>query len=67
MRINEIKFKGFVFAIAHIRGGGEKGRLWYKNGKFLKKKNTFLDFVSSAEAVKFFSFFFFFFHFHSIH
>ena len=38
--------RGFVFAIAHIRGGGELGRTWYDDGKLLKKKNTFTDFVS---------------------
>ncbi|KAL8160133.1 hypothetical protein V2J09_001670 [Rumex salicifolius] len=41
--------RGFVFAIAHIRGGGEMGRHWYENGKFLKKKNTFTDFITCAE------------------
>ncbi len=41
--------RGFVFAIAHIRGGAELGRGWYDDGKFLKKKNTFHDFVSCAE------------------
>lgn len=41
--------RGFVFAIAHIRGGGEMGRQWYENGKLLKKKNTFTDFISCAE------------------
>ncbi|XP_022763876.1 uncharacterized protein LOC111309190 [Durio zibethinus] len=41
--------RGFVFAIAHIRGGGEMGRQWYENGKFLKKKNTFTDFIACAE------------------
>ncbi|KAE8660951.1 Prolyl oligopeptidase family protein isoform 2 [Hibiscus syriacus] len=40
---------GFVFAIAHVRGGGEMGRQWYDNGKFLKKKNTFTDFITCAE------------------
>jgi oligopeptidase B len=40
--------RGMVFVIAHVRGGGELGRLWYENGKMLKKKNTFTDFVSSA-------------------
>jgi oligopeptidase B len=40
--------RGFVFAIAHIRGGGERGRNWYLNGKFLKKRNTFTDFVDVA-------------------
>ncbi|XP_062159653.1 uncharacterized protein LOC133866997 [Alnus glutinosa] len=41
--------RGFVYAIAHIRGGGEMGRQWYENGKFLKKKNTFTDFIACAE------------------
>lgn len=41
--------RGFIFAIAHIRGGGDMGRMWYENGKFLKKKNTFTDFVNCAE------------------
>ena len=41
--------RGFVFAIAHVRGGGELGRRWYDDGKMLRKKNTFTDFVASAE------------------
>ncbi|MGZ8464752.1 MAG: S9 family peptidase [Candidatus Binatia bacterium] len=41
--------RGFVFAIAHIRGGQEIGRQWYDDGKLLKKKNTFSDFVACAE------------------
>lgn len=41
--------RGFVFAMAHIRGGSEMGRQWYQDGKFLKKKNTFLDFIAAAE------------------
>ncbi|WP_280460523.1 S9 family peptidase [Nocardia carnea] len=40
--------RGMVFAIAHVRGGGEMGRLWYENGKTLTKKNTFTDFVDCA-------------------
>jgi oligopeptidase B len=40
--------RGFVFAIAHIRGGGEMGRSWYNNGKMLSKRNTFTDFVACA-------------------
>ena len=38
-----------VFAVAHVRGGGEMGRHWYENGKTLTKKNTFTDFVSCAQ------------------
>ena len=41
--------RGFVYAIAHIRGGEEMGRDWYENGKLLKKKNTFTDFIDCAE------------------
>ena len=41
--------RGFIFAIAHIRGGSELGRHWYEDGKFLKKKNTFSDFITAAE------------------
>jgi oligopeptidase B len=41
--------RGFVFAIAHVRGGGELGREWYENGKLLHKRNTFDDFVACAE------------------
>jgi oligopeptidase B len=40
--------RGFTFATAHIRGGGEMGRRWYEQGKLLHKKNTFLDFVACA-------------------
>ncbi|MTE11259.1 S9 family peptidase [Nocardia aurantiaca] len=40
--------RGMVFAVAHVRGGGEMGRLWYEHGKTLSKKNTFTDFVSVA-------------------
>ncbi len=40
--------RGFVFAIAHVRGGGEMGRRWYEDGKFLSKPNTFSDFVACA-------------------
>jgi oligopeptidase B len=43
--------RGFVFAIAHIRGGGEMGRFWYEQGKLLHKKNTFTDFVSCGRAL----------------
>ncbi|MGS2647422.1 S9 family peptidase [Streptosporangium sp. G12] len=41
--------RGFVFAVAHVRGGGEMGRRWYEEGKFQRKKNTFTDFVAAAE------------------
>ncbi|MEL6256271.1 MAG: S9 family peptidase [Bacteroidota bacterium] len=41
--------RGFVFAIAHIRGGSEMGRFWYDTGKMLKKKNTFTDFIACGE------------------
>lgn len=41
--------RGFIYAIAHIRGGQEMGRQWYDDGKMLKKKNTFYDFIDVAE------------------
>jgi len=41
--------RGFVYAIAHIRGGQEMGRYWYEEGKLLKKKNTFTDFIDCGE------------------
>lgn len=41
--------RGFVFAIAHIRGGQEMGRRWYEDGKLLKKQNTFSDFIACGE------------------
>ncbi len=44
--------RGFIHAVAHIRGGGEMGRRWYEDGKFLKKMNTFKDFISCAEYLK---------------
>ena len=40
--------RGVVFAVAHVRGGGEMGRRWYEDGKMLAKKNTFTDFVACA-------------------
>jgi oligopeptidase B len=43
--------RGIVYAIAHVRGGKEKGYEWYENGKLLNKKNTFLDFISCAEKL----------------
>ena len=41
--------RGFVYALAHIRGGEELGRQWYENGKLIQKKNTFTDFIACAE------------------
>ena len=41
--------RGFVYAIAHVRGGEEMGRQWYEDGKLLNKKNTFTDFIDVAE------------------
>jgi oligopeptidase B len=41
--------RGFGYAIAHVRGGGELGRPWYEHGKLLEKKNTFTDFAACAE------------------
>lgn len=43
--------RGFVYAIAHIRGGQELGRAWYEDGKLLKKKNTFTDFIACGEML----------------
>ncbi|HXG01622.1 MAG TPA: prolyl oligopeptidase family serine peptidase, partial [Bacteroidota bacterium] len=40
--------RGFIYAIAHVRGGQELGRDWYEDGKLLKKKNTFTDFIACA-------------------
>eukprot|EP00850_Spirogloea_muscicola_P003951 SM000016S01939 [mRNA] locus=s16:762582:774087:- [translate_table: standard] len=41
--------RGVTFAMAHIRGGGELGRKWYEDGKYLKKKNTFSDFIACSQ------------------
>ena len=41
--------RGFVYAIAHIRGGEDLGRQWYEDGKMMKKKNTFTDFIDCGE------------------
>jgi oligopeptidase B len=41
--------RGFVYAIAHVRGGEDLGRNWYEDGKLLKKKNTFTDFIACTE------------------
>ena len=43
--------RGMIFAIAHVRGGGDRGRLWYDAGKLLRKKNTFTDFIACAETL----------------
>jgi oligopeptidase B len=43
--------RGFVYAIAHVRGGGELGRDWYEDGKFLNKTNTFEDFIACAREL----------------
>lgn len=40
--------RGFIYAIAHIRGGEDMGRSWYEDGKLMKKMNTFTDFIDSA-------------------
>ena len=47
-RLNLLE-RGFVFAIAHIRGGGELGRAWYEQGRLEHKRNTFADFIVCAE------------------
>ncbi|MEV4807450.1 S9 family peptidase [Nonomuraea sp. NPDC049421] len=44
--------RGFVFAIAHVRGGGEMGRHWYEQGKLTSKRNTFTDFVAVARHMR---------------
>ena len=41
--------RGMVFAVAHVRGGGEMGRLWYEHGKLLEKTNTFTDFIAVGQ------------------
>jgi oligopeptidase B len=41
--------RGFIFAMAHIRGGGDMGKWWHESGKLLTKKNTFTDFIACAE------------------
>ncbi len=48
MRLSLIQ-RGFIYATAHVRGGGEYGRLWYHQGKLSNKMNTFTDFVACAE------------------
>ncbi|HEV7677687.1 MAG TPA: S9 family peptidase [Candidatus Dormibacteraeota bacterium] len=41
--------RGVVYAIAHVRGGGEMGRRWYDDGKLMRKRNTFTDFIAAAD------------------
>ena len=41
--------RGFVYAVAHVRGGSEKGWRWYREGKLAKKINTFTDFIAASE------------------
>ena len=43
--------RGFIYAIAHVRGGEDLGREWYEKGKLLKKKNTFTDFIDCSKFV----------------
>ncbi|MEC7653896.1 MAG: S9 family peptidase [Bacteroidota bacterium] len=43
--------RGFVYAMAHIRGGSEMGRQWYEDGKLFNKMNTFTDFIDCGEAL----------------
>lgn len=43
--------RGFVYAIAHVRGGRERGERWYVDGRVLKKRNTFTDFIAATEAL----------------
>jgi oligopeptidase B len=43
--------RGFIYAIAHVRGGGEMGRPWYEDGKLLHKMNTFNDFIACADLL----------------
>jgi oligopeptidase B len=43
--------RGFVYAIAHVRGGHEKGERWYAEGRVLNKRNTFTDFIAATELL----------------
>ncbi len=49
-RLNLLE-RGFVFAIAHVRGGGELGRPWYEQGRLMHKRNTFTDFIACADRL----------------
>ena len=42
--------RGFIYAIAQVRGGSEMGEQWYEDGKLMKKKNTFTDFIACANT-----------------
>ncbi|HKE14921.1 MAG TPA: S9 family peptidase [Kofleriaceae bacterium] len=48
-RMTSLLDRGWVYAIAHIRGGQELGRAWYEDGKLMKKRNTFTDFIAATE------------------
>lgn len=43
--------RGFIYAIAHVRGGGDLGQYWYLDGKMLNKNNTFLDLIAAAQLL----------------
>ena len=43
--------RGVIYAIAHVRGGGDLGKPWHEDGRLLKKRNTFTDFIACAEAL----------------
>ncbi len=43
--------RGLIYAIAHVRGGGDLGKLWHEDGRLLKKRNTFTDFIACAEKL----------------
>jgi oligopeptidase B len=51
-RVLPLVDRGYVFAIAHIRGGQEMGRAWYDQGKMLRKKTTFTDFIAAADYLE---------------
>ncbi len=51
IRLISLLDRGFGYAIAHVRGGGEQGRRWYDDGKMLRKINTFTDFIACARQV----------------
>ena len=44
--------RGFVYAIAHIRGGGDLGKTWHDDGKLQRKRNTFNDFIAAIRALR---------------